>query len=153
MQTLEERIQQLWDIAAIQDLRNKFGEALDNKNWDLFGKLFADEVLTDWTAWGVPKQTMKKEDIVTMFSQGAFRRPELITEHLYTNFRITVDGDQATCVSNFLGQHFIPDFEGGSEFYLRGEYTDNLIRTIGGWAISSLRLRVFYTSGNPKLLA
>ncbi len=152
MLPFEQKVQALWDKVAIQDLRYHFAEALDNKDWTLLASLFTDEVETDWTAWGIPRQTMAKADLVAIFSGGAFGRPELVTEHLYTNFRITLSGDRAISVSNFLGQHYTADFAGGSEFYLRGSYTDELARTDQGWKIRRFTLRVFYATGNPNLL-
>lgn len=153
MENIEKKLQELLDKEAIRQIRYQFAEALDNKDWHLFETLFADEIDTDYTAWGIPVQKMEKSFLVAMFSKQAFRNAELVTEHLYSNFRITIEQDKAICVSNFLGQHYIANFEGGEEFYLRGEYTDQLVKTKQGWKLSGLKLRIFYMSGNPKILA
>jgi 3-phenylpropionate/cinnamic acid dioxygenase small subunit len=153
MEELKVKVAELLEKESIQALRINFAVALDNKDWKLFESLFAEEVETDWTAWGVPKQTMKKDDIVKMFSQQAFRRSELQTEHIYSNFRVNVSNNNASCVSNFVGFHHIPGFEGGDEFILRGEYADKLSKTHEGWKIHSLTLRIFYATGNAQILS
>jgi SnoaL-like domain len=152
MDIFQTKVQEIVDKMAIQEVRTKWGQALDNKNWAQFNSLFADETDTDFTAWGVAPQRVSKEYLVAMFSQQSFRRTDLITQHLYTNFSITIDADSATSVCNFLGQHFIPNFEGGEEYCLRGEYTDGLIRTADGWKINRLKLRIFYQTGNQAIL-
>jgi 3-phenylpropionate/cinnamic acid dioxygenase small subunit len=153
MEKLELKMAELSEKESIQALRISFAEALDNKDWKLFESLFAEEVETDWTSWGIPKRKMKKDEIVKMFSQGAFRRSDLLTEHIYSNFRINVSGDQASCLSNFVGFHHISGFEGGDEFILRGEYADKLSKTGQGWKINSLALRIFYATGNAQILS
>jgi hypothetical protein len=148
----EKALQELLDKEAIRDIRYQWGEALDNKNWAQFESLFTDEIDTDFTAWGIPPQRIPKAYFVAMFSQQSFKRADLITQHLYTNFRISIENDTATCVCNFMGQHFIPNFEGGEEYCLRGEYTDGLVKTKDGWKINKLKYRQFYATGNAALL-
>jgi hypothetical protein len=153
MKNQKAQLQELMDKEAIRDIRTQWGEALDNKNWAQFESLFTDEIDTDFTAWGIPPQVIPKAYFVGMFSQKSFRRAELITQHLYTNFRISIEKDTATSVCNFIGQHYIPNFEGGEEYCLRGEYTDGLVRTPEGWKINKLKLRQFFATGNAALLA
>lgn len=147
-----QHLQELIDKDAIQQVRHHFAEALDYQNWELLTSLMAEIVEADFTAWGLPVQQMERSALVGVF-QHSFSRPGLRTQHIYSNFRIVLDGDRASCKSNFLGQHYIRGFEGGEEFYLRAEYADKLIRTDSGWKISGLKLTVFYVSGNPSILA
>jgi 3-phenylpropionate/cinnamic acid dioxygenase small subunit len=145
-------IQLLLDKETIRDLRTTWGEALDNKNWEQFRSIFTPEIDTDFTAWGVPAQRITREHFVGMFSTQSFKRAELITQHLYTNFRIHIDQDTATSICNFQGHHHIPNFEGGDHYCLHGEYTDHLIRTPQGWKIAGIKLRVFFHTGNQNIL-
>jgi 3-phenylpropionate/cinnamic acid dioxygenase small subunit len=146
------QLQELLDREAIKELRYKFAEGLDNKDWDLFQSLFLDEIHTDFSDWGISPMVMKREDFVNFFKQ-AFSKVGLKTQHIYSNFRIAIEGNSATCKSNFLGQHFIKDCQGGEEFFLKAEYTDKLTKTNDGWKFSNIKLSIFYTSGNASILA
>jgi 3-phenylpropionate/cinnamic acid dioxygenase small subunit len=147
----DDRIQVLHDRETIRDLFYRFAEALDNRDWALLTSLCHSEVDADFTAWGIPAGKIAQEQFVALF-RASFWRPELITQHLYTNFRIDVQGDIAQVTFNFLGQHYTPHFSDGEEFFLRGEYSDTLLRSETGWKITGVRLRVFYTSGAGSML-
>lgn len=144
-------LQELSDREQIKELRNQFALALDNKDWPLLASLLSDEVEADYSVWGIPKARLKKLQLVDLLKH-AFRRPEMQTQHIYSNFLIEISGDQANCISNFIGQHFIDGFEGGNEFVLRASYTDQLVRGPSGWKIQGLKLKVFYATGNAKIV-
>ncbi len=143
--------QELLDLESVRTLRHHFAEALDNKNWDGLRSLFNDDLSADYSAWGVP-QPLNKEQTVAVLQQ-AFLRPDLVTQNTYSNFRIAVTGDQATCVSHLVGYHYIAGFEGGDELILHAEYIDGLRREGASWKFASITLKVFYTKGNLALLA
>ncbi len=148
----DQKLQELLDREAIKEVRALLAQALDYKDWTLFESLFLEEVEADFTAYGVPAQKVRREDLRGSY-QHNLGREGLRTQHISSNFRITIDGDTARCVSNFLAQHYIKGFEGGEEFFLRAEYTDQLIRTEAGWKIAAITLsKLFYTSGNSAIL-
>ena len=145
-------LQELLDRDALKEVRALLAQALDYQDWALFESLFTEEVDVDFTAYGVPAQRVPREALRQSY-QHNLSREGLRTQHISSNFRITVNGDAAQCISNFLAQHFIKGFEGGEEFFLRAEYTDALVKTERGWKIHALTLsRLFYVSGNPTLL-
>jgi len=148
----DQMVQELLDREAIKEVRATFAQALDHKDWTLLESLFVEEVDTDFTAYGVPAQRVRREDVVKSY-QHNLSREGLRTQHISSNFRITINGDTAHCRSNFLAQHYIQGFAGGDEFFLRAEYHDQLTRTAIGWKISALTFTMFYTSGNPAILA
>lgn len=150
--TSETRIQELADREAIRELFAAFAEALDHRDWAALRRFYADEVDADYHVWGIPPQRLPADALVELFRQS-FWRPELRTQHLYTNFRIQVTGDTARVVFNFLGQHYAPGFADGEESVLRGEYTDTLQRGAAGWEITAVALRVFFTSGAMGMIA
>ena len=145
-------LQELLDREAIKEVRAQLAQALDYQDWVLFDNLFTEEVEADFTAYGVPAQKVPREALRQSY-QHNLSREGLRTQHISSNFRITVNGDTAQCISNFLGQHYIQGFEGGEEFFLRAEYTDQLVRMEQGWKIHALTLsKLFSVSGNPALL-
>ncbi len=146
------KFQELLDKEAIREVRYRWAEGLDTQNWELITSLMTEEVDADFRSMGLPAQKVPREILVQNF-QNNLSRPGLKTQHLFSNARVTVNSDSATCKSNFIGQHFLQGFAGGAEFYLRGEYDDALTRTPDGWKISGMKFTLFYVSGNPNLLA
>ncbi len=144
-------IQELFDREAIKEVRAHFAQALDFKDWTLFESLLLEELDTDYADFGIPAQKMRREDLLKIFQRG-LSREGIRTQHIISNFRITITGDTAQCISHFLGQHYIQGFEGGDEFFLKAQYTDQLVRTEDGWKISALTFTIFYTYGNPAII-
>jgi 3-phenylpropionate/cinnamic acid dioxygenase small subunit len=147
-----QQLQDLLDREAIKEVRALFAQALDYKDWTLLESLFLEEVDTDFTSYGIAPQRVRREELAGSYRHN-LNREGLRTQHITSNFRIVVHGNSAQCTSNFIGQHYIQGFEGGEEFYLRGEYRDQLVRTESGWKISALTFTLFYVSGNPAILA
>lgn len=150
----EVKIRELADREEIKEVRHRFALALDTRDWELFGSLFADEVDAELPALGVPPGTVPKAELVGAFGHP-FRRPtsEMGTQQLYGDFLIEMRGDEATSSSYLVGHHHIPGFEGGEEVTLRARYVDRLVRTGDGWKIAALTLHVFSIVGNPRILA
>ena len=145
-------LQALQHRAAIEEVRHRYGQALDFQDWQLLGSLLTEQVQTDFSEFGVPPQTVSKDALVRSF-QHTLSRPGLKTQHIFTSFRIAVVENRATSVSNFVGYHFLAGTEGGEEFTLRAEYTDTLVRVSDRWQISGMACKVLCLIGNPKLLA
>jgi hypothetical protein len=146
-----QQINGLVEKQAIQEVELRFAESLDTKNWDLANSLFTDDVKADFSAYGIPAKTMKKEELIGLFKYS-FRNEKMVTEHLYTNFIIEVSGKTATCRFNFVGNHFVKGLEGGEDFYLYAQYNDKLKKTEKGWKISERTLTIIYTKGNGAML-
>lgn len=151
MNTTQQQLNEYVAKQAIQEVELTFAHSLDTKNWELASTLFANQVIADFTAYGIPAKTMSKEELIALY-QYSFRNEKLITEHLYTNFLITIDGRTATCRFNFVGNHFVKDLEGGDDFYLFAQYQDTLEQTEKGWKINKRTLTIFYTKGNAEML-
>jgi len=142
-----------FDKEAIREVRYLWAEGLDHQNWALIKSLMVEQIDADFSVSGVPAQRVPSDMLMQSF-QHNLSRPGLKTQHIFSNFRITVNGDQATCTSYQLAQHYIQGFAGGEEFHLRAEYEDQLTRTAAGWKISAMKLvAIFYVSGNPGILA
>jgi hypothetical protein len=141
-------------IATFDRHRSYPPAALDNKDWAALASVFTETVDADFSAYGVPKGNLTRDALTSLFSTP-FGKPELATEHIYSNFLIDVTGDTATSTFNFVGHHKITGFAGGDEFTLHAQYTDGLVRDPASksWLIAKTTLRIFYMSGNPAILA
>ena len=152
MNDIEKKVHELYDKEAIQQVRFRWAEALDNRDWELFKSLFTDSIDTDFTDWGIAIQTVDKENFVLNFFKKNLSKPNLKTQHLFSNFRISINRNEASSVCNFVGNHFIENFPDGQEYCLHGEYIDTLIKTMSGWKISGIKFKLRYQTGNQKLL-
>jgi len=85
--------------AQIQEPRHRFGRALDQRDWDLFGSLFTDEVEADFSAFGIPAARLPRARIIDVMKHS-FRRGEMKSHQVYSNFEIEVGGDGATALSS-----------------------------------------------------
>lgn len=144
-------LQDLHHRAAIEQVRYQYAQALDRQDWDLLAGLLADEVAVDFASFGGPVQTVPRPALVDNFRHN-LSRPGLVTQHLCTNFRITLAGDEATSVLHWVGQHFVPGLAGGEEFTLRAEYTDQLRYWNGSWRIVGMTAQRLFVTGNPGVL-
>ncbi len=147
-------VQNLLDREELREVRARVAWALDTRDWDLFGSLFADRVDLDLGALGVPAATISREQVVALFQQS-FRRPvaEMGTQQLYGNPVVDLDGDTATVRSYLLGHHHVPGLDTGEVVELRAAYTDRLARTGAGWKITASALHLLSLVGNPAIFA
>jgi hypothetical protein len=74
------------------------------------------------------------------------------TQHLFANFLIDVDGDQANLRAGILAQH-VKNGANGPETYLSGgKYTVELKRAGGKWKLAKVQGQPVWNIGNAALL-
>ena len=145
-------LQDLSDLAEIRALRDRFGQAVDARDWAALDALFTPTVDVDLSAFGVPAGPMPRDALVGIF-RHSFRNPETRTMQVYSGAVITVTGDSATSVTQLYGHHHQPGAAGGDTFELRAIYHDGLKRTPQGWRIAATRLQVVSIIGNIGLVS
>jgi hypothetical protein len=140
-------LQMLLDRAAISDTVIRYATGIDMRDWAAYRSCFTDEVEIDFTSWmgGTPRR-MAADDWVAMVREtlSGFAA----TQHISSNHVITLDGDEATCVSYMQAQHYLPNDQGDNAFTLGGYYTNRLVRSADGWRIRACRLTVTWSTGN-----
>ena len=129
--TVEERLQKLEDVEAIRNLLIDYGRALDARDFDAYGKLFAKD-----GAWkGGMGGATGPEQIAQMVREGFGRMDPKQYEnsnHVMTSMDIEVNGDTATAWSRWLW--VIPAADGKMAHVPRaGHYEDTLVREDGQW--------------------
>lgn len=144
-------IQVLRDRMEIIDVVIRFASALDMKDWKLCLSCFTDEIEADYSDLrGEPAKLIKSTDFVKL---REIALSSLITEHLSTNHTITVEGDEATCISHMTIYRFLPSVEVREHFDTHCYYTHTLARTPQGWKIKKIKQSVLWSTGNPKIHA
>ena len=144
------RLQMLIERMEISDTVIRYATGVDMRDWATFRSCFTDEVDIDLTSFrgGSPVHLMADE-WTERVRKGISRFKS--TQHLSTNHVITLNGDEATCVSYMQARHYFPLETGEHCFIMGGFYTNTLVRTPQGWKIRKLKQIVTWTEGDRAL--
>jgi len=144
------KLQLLIDRADISDTVIRYATGIDMRDWQAYRSCFTDEVDIDFTSWtgGTPLRLTADE-----WTEGVRRSLSGFksTQHISTNHVITINGDEAMCVSYMQAQHYLPAESGSNCFTLGGYYTNTLVRTPRGWKIHKCKLTIAWSEGNRWL--
>jgi 3-phenylpropionate/cinnamic acid dioxygenase small subunit len=131
-----------WEIVAVQ---NRYAEACDTRNFDLFESVFTEDALTEY----VTQERMgRAERIASIRSHLGGCGP---TQHLLGNYDVEVDGDEARASCYVAATHVgkeRPDLT----YDMFGIYRDRLVRTPQGWRIAHRSLEIFHERGTREVL-
>lgn len=137
----------LQDRADITDLINKYATGIDRRDWALYRSIFADELEMDFSSYsGQPSSKMTGDEWVAgvQLLLPGFDA----TQHLFSNFVIDVDGDEATATVYMQAEHFIANSLGDNSHTLGGYYIHKLKRGAQDWKIHATTLNVSWSRGN-----
>jgi len=135
------------DRADIVDTVNRYTIAMNSRRWDMFDEILADDFRIDFgdgVFW----------DDVEIFKRdfAALHAPFDASQHITSNHVITIDGNQARCLSYVQGCFIRHAAEGGSKFESAGWYDDRLVHAPDGWRIAERRFGIIRWSGNPAVV-
>lgn len=130
-------LQELRDRAAIEELLRAYGRTIDERDFEAFGALFAE----DGEYGSGPVTSVGPEAIAesmrSVFEANAlgFAEPNF---HVFFNEVIAVDGDNARASS--MSFYIVPGEDGLPKIALMARYDDELIRVSEGWKFRSRRV-------------
>jgi len=144
------RIQEIADRLEIQDLLTSYCTAIDTKRFDELDSVFVSDAFIDYTSAGgvkglLPEVKKWLSEVLNMFP---------MTQHIVSNFEISVDGDEATSRCAFYNPMGLPPAERTESLQLMffgGYYNDKLIRTSNGWRISQRIEESTWDYGRPQV--
>ena len=133
------------DKAAIIEVLNLYGFALDAQQWDLFDRIFTDDVAADFGP-----ASARWSDLAT-FKKGFAGFHATLDNHQHTimGHLAHVDGDKAYAFSYGNWLLVREAAKGGSSWMGTGWYDDELVRTSRGWLIKRRVCRLISWTGNP----
>lgn len=146
---LESRVRQLEDRAQIGEQVIKYAVGVDRRDWDMFADCFTDPVYADFSAGGMPAETVARDVLVARIS--AALNGFTATQHLSPNHVIEFDAgdpDRAVCHSYMFAQHLLEGADDGDYYLLRGSYTNHMLRTSNGWRIERILQHRSWEYGN-----
>jgi ketosteroid isomerase-like protein len=125
----EARLRQLEDEEAIGKVLLEYGRSLDARDFSAYAALFAPE--GEWKgAMGTYRGPRQIQAEMERIFASATDIPRGQNFHAMSNFRITVQGDQATATSHFV----FYTMEGSKPVAsVAGRYEDVLVRVGGAW--------------------
>ena len=124
-------LQEISDRFEIIDLLTDYCSAIDEFKIDSFDKIFTKNAVIDYTEAGGPKG-----DIETIKSFLKENLGDLPKQHIITNYKIKIDGDESRVRSLCYNPLEISHREDQTEVAIWGLwYEDKFIRTPDGWRI------------------
>lgn len=146
---LEDLLRQLLDEREIVNVVNGIGMNADLRDWRAISDAFAGEVLFDYSSMGQPVATLKPADIVARWK--ALLPGFTATQHVITNHRVSVGGDEAECLSYATGAHHLPNDRGSDLWLVVGYYEHHLVREADGWKVDRMKFTSTMIFGNTDL--
>jgi ketosteroid isomerase-like protein len=146
---LESRIRELEDRTQISEQVTKYAMGVDRRDWDMFADCFTDPVYADFSAGGMPAETVARDVLVARISLAL--NGFTATQHLSPNHVIEFDDsdpDRAVCHSYMFAQHLLEGADDGDYYLLRGSYTNHMLRTSDGWRIERILQHRSWEYGN-----
>jgi SnoaL-like domain len=146
---LESRIRELEDRTQISEQVIKYAMGVDRRDWDMFADCFTDPVYADFSAGGMPAETVARDVLVARIS--AALNGFTATQHISPNHVIEFDArdpDRAICHSYMFAQHLLEGADNGDFYLLRGSYTNHMLRTSDGWRIERIVQHRSWEYGN-----
>lgn len=137
------------DRLDIMELLARYGAGLDARDWPLWRSVFTDRALFDLGSWSGAKAERVETDRVVRAQARLFAEFE-VTQHMMSNFRITLAEDSARVIAVMRAEHWIritPDEDATRRYTMFGFYDDRLSRTANGWKIDEMHLEVTKTEG------
>jgi hypothetical protein len=144
-----EAVRWLVDRAEITDTINRFAICLDTRDWDLFRSILTDPIEMDYPI-SAGSGTFGRDELVGVGSTF-FGRLDA-TQHISANHQITIDGDEATCVSTLHAQHYLAS-HGDQPVQRQIGYYTNHLRRLDRWRIWRSEQHVAWSDGNAAVYA
>jgi hypothetical protein len=134
------------DVVGVIATLNLYAFATDSQQWDLFDRVFTEDVLADFGGGALwHDRASLKRDFDTIHA------PFDVTQHTTTNHVVTIDGDTANSVC-YVHARFVRQADGGNFWETTGWYDDVHVRTPGGWRIRHRVSRSNWWGGNLRVL-
>ena len=135
------------DKAAIIEVMNLYAFALDTSQWDLFDRIFTEDVTADFG----PASAVWTE--LASFKRGfaAFHATLDNYQHTMMGHLVQVDGDKAHAFAYGNWLLVREAAVGGSSWMGTGWYDDELVRSGSGWQIKRRVCRLVSWTGNPAV--
>jgi len=146
----ETMVRELWDRQQITDVMLRFGRGLDTHDWDLYAGTLADPFEVDFFDLTGRPPAVTTPAVWARFASACLER--LAVLHQYSNFSITLNGEEAEGVFYQVSRHRLPNRHGDDHYTQYGWYENRFRREADGWKIARLKHTFQWCDGNPMLI-
>lgn len=136
VQELEAKIQELEDRSAIQTLRFRFHECVNEKRPEAIGDLFSNNAELNYAHLG---QVTGREKITKFFEKGLSELVPFVKQYLH-NHIVTVKGDSATGLS-YLEATPVHKNE---SYLVAAKFEDEYVKENGRWCFKKVTLTPYF---------
>jgi hypothetical protein len=147
---MSDQLRDLVEKDCIIDTINQLFIATDQRDWQGVRAALADTVLLDMTSLvGGQAHRLTAEEVAAGWEQGL--RPIQAVHHQAGNYRVQVQGNEATAFSYGIASHYRTTRSGRNTRVFVGSYDFHLTRMQGRWRIDSFRFNLKYLDCNLEL--
>jgi hypothetical protein len=145
-----DELEALRDRERVIDTVNSLFLAVDERDWDGMRGLLADRVVFDVTSLGSPApRDMTAAEIIASWQEGLANIEAV--HHQSGNFRVTVEGDQASCFCYGIAYHYrLVESRRNLRVFV-GTYDYRLAREDARWRITHFKFNAKFVDGNLHL--
>jgi hypothetical protein len=137
--------QALSDHVEIAQLVQRYGKALDEKDYALLDSVFTPDAVTNYELGDLGNRTSYPQ-MRALFA--SFNAVFSFTQHLLSAPLVELDGDEATAETRLVATHGLERKSGEkSAWFVVGFYRDSLVRTPAGWRIRERFFQGLHTIG------
>lgn len=134
------------DYAAIINAVNGAAIFADLRDWQRCRQSFAERVEFDYSSLVGGEPAVIAADQQMQQWSAFFASTFKTTQHILGSHVVVVNGDRATCLSNFQAHHTYLDPSKGV-WVLSGFYNHELVREGGSWQISKMKMTWTWEDG------
>ncbi|KAJ3433685.1 hypothetical protein M0813_17543 [Anaeramoeba flamelloides] len=147
---MEKKLQLLLDEREIIVQVNNIGVYADSCEWEKLKTCFTEKVIVDYTSMsGGEPETLSPNQICKNWS--GFLPGFKMTQHMITNHKVDINGDEAECNSYVQATHYLPNEEGEDTWLILGSYKHFLVRKDGEWKVKHMIFTLKLSDGNTNL--
>ena len=114
------------DRLALHELAARYGNTLDDRDWDRFEPVFTADCRYELRGFGRSDVVLNGSAVVRSYMEASARHP---VAHHVTNVEIDATGTPVRMLSKIVGT--LPDGNAGS-----ADYHDTVVRSAVGWQIA-----------------
>jgi hypothetical protein len=142
------------DRIVLNEMFNRFADALDLKQWDLLDGFFTDDAAGEFKdRAGTMDFKIDGAANIVGFAERMIGSPEIATQHLMGNFSATIDGDEARASVRMRNMHHGVGPRAGLQQESLGHYAGKFRRTGEGWRCYWWEEEIYLNLGDPALFA
>jgi len=139
----EQLLGRLADEAAVRALLDRFGQMLDEKDWQGYAATFAED--GSFEIFG--ERRVGRAEIARGPERDLSRFER--TQHFTSNHVVVIDGDEARTRSNLLAVHIPSLAEPDRHADVGARYHGLAKRTPEGWRLAEMRIEPLWSAGIP----